>query len=471
MKKSILASSIAAAVFSLGATGVAQAANEGNLLVVPYYTAQDANSTLLSLVNTDTANGKAVKVRFRGAANSDDVYDFQVFLSPGDVWTANVSKGATGAAQLTTTDKSCTKPEAAVLNKTAFLTNRLDQKLTGDALANGTREGYVEIINMGDIPKIGNAAAGTLYHAVKHVKGVAPCSGAGWDALNDNVTTELRNPTGGLMANWTIINTVGAAAWSGEAVNVPFTGTTKITYFPQTDAQASDLGNITADPLFLSGTAVTVENATANTGTAAAVIAASYDFPDMSTPLVTGTTPVAWVSALTTSMATKSITNEFLTDSAIGATTDWVFSMPTRRYAVAMTYGDVAQRRFTVGNTGFFSTANTAVTNRQICVSGVSVSSWDREETTATTGVVISPSTPTTQLFCGEASVLSFNNGTMTTSGSLKASVAVKNIEVGYNAGWAKLTLAGSGLPVVGGAFVRALGNGTQTFGASYAHR
>jgi len=71
MKKSILASSIAAAVFGLGAVTGAQAA--GDILLVPYFSAQGANATLLSIVNTDTVNGKAVKVRFRGAANSDDL--------------------------------------------------------------------------------------------------------------------------------------------------------------------------------------------------------------------------------------------------------------------------------------------------------------------------------------------------------------------------------------------------------------
>jgi len=155
MKKSILASSIAAAVFGLGAVTGAQAAEAlsattgsanygiGDVLLVPYYSAQAENATLLYIINTDTQSGKAVKVRFRGAANSDDVFDFQVFLSPKDVWTANISKGADGLARLTTSDTTCTKPSAAVLNATPFQTGRLNTAFTGDALANGTREGYI----------------------------------------------------------------------------------------------------------------------------------------------------------------------------------------------------------------------------------------------------------------------------------------------------------------------------------------
>ncbi len=136
MKKSILASSIAAAVFGLGAVGAhafeVQSRGVGDMLIVPYFTTQSNNATLLNLTNTDLKSGKAVKVRFRGAANSDDVFDFQVFLSPGDVWTANISKGADGLSRLTTSDKSCTKPSAAVLNATPFITSRLDQRDTGD---------------------------------------------------------------------------------------------------------------------------------------------------------------------------------------------------------------------------------------------------------------------------------------------------------------------------------------------------
>jgi hypothetical protein len=73
----------------------------GHMLMVPYFTAQAENSTLINITNTDTVNGKAVKVRFRGAANSDDVFDFQVFLSPGDVYAFSVSKDSAGNAKFT----------------------------------------------------------------------------------------------------------------------------------------------------------------------------------------------------------------------------------------------------------------------------------------------------------------------------------------------------------------------------------
>jgi len=408
MKKNVLALSITAAVVGLSFAGGAQAmtgtlqgapANSslsfnpdgvGHMLLVPYYSAQAENSTLINLVNTDTINGKAVKVRFRGAANSDDVFDFQVFLSPGDVFAFNVSKNSAGLAQFTTTDNSCTKPAKAVLNSTPFLTARLDNTLGAADRANGTREGYVEIFNMADIPRASFAAGGAgpdvpaagsvagdgvndLFTVIKHVNKVAPCTGSAWTALDttnlaySDVNAGSRGagllpPTTGLMANTIIINVVGAAAWSASATaiqsvtpavglninEVPSTG--NVVYWPQTSsavgtAAGSGVNEYTADPLLRTSN---VFNAAGAADVTPAVTAAFYDLPDMSTPYsgtanaaVLGVRPLRQAADLTQAIATTSVTNEFLTDSTISAATDWTFSMPTRRYNVSLDYAAI----------------------------------------------------------------------------------------------------------------------------------
>jgi hypothetical protein len=505
MKKSILASSIAAAVFGLGAVTGAQA---GDILLVPYFSAQGANATLLTITNTDTQSGKAVKVRFRGAANSDDVFDFQVFLSPTDVWTANISKGADGRAVLTTSDASCTKPAASVLNATPFLTSRLDPALSTDAKANGTREGYVEIINMADIPPsraargdstlLQTVTAGVttdvnpLFTAIKHVKSVAPCSGTAYTNLdlatafnNADYPANLgmRPGTGKLMANWTIVNTVNAAAWGGEATALSMSPT-NVVYAPQIGGAVTGVANYTADPLFLAGNTVNVYNSTSQalnlgTGVAAAVTAGLYDLPDLSTPL-TNVTPAAQVTTITSALIDTTITNEFAVESAINGSTDWVFSMPSRRYHVAMAYSKVSAtddgRRWnnalnsTDGTTTtVFGRAGTSIVNGLICVNLATITPYDREENTPTssTTVVVSPSTVAgSAKLCGETGVLSFNNG-VGTSKALEASVAVTAIDVGYSAGWATMT---NTFPIIGGAFQRAA-FGAQGFGVYRAHR
>jgi hypothetical protein len=566
MKKSILASSIAAAVFGLGAVGAHAAVGlstatngSGDMLIVPYFTTQANNATLLSITNTDTQSGKAVKVRFRGAANSDDVFDFQVFLSPTDVWTANVSKGADGRSILTTSDKSCTKPSAAVLNATPFITSRLDQRLTGDALAAGTREGYIEIIGMADIPQ-NSAAAGKaaawaptattapqtdgllrtttppvttadltnpLYTAIKHVSGVAPCSGSAFTALDSvnafgvtNAVTwttagartgaqfGLTPMTGGLVADWSIVNTVNAAAWGGQAVALASnktqaerqsaTGGMNNLIAPQigTAVAQATVSTWTADPLFLKAdteTAVydmTNQNLKAATGVAPVFEAGYYDLPDLSTAVdatISAANAATQIQAITDALAVRSsIMNEFATESAISGSTDWVFSMPTRRYSVAMAYSKItATNDGRVWNialntinqtttTNQFRLANTSVVNGLICVNGARPVAYNREEETAssTATVVVSPSTVAGGVkLCGETSVLSFNNGTAAASAAVNGAVAVSAVDVGYSAGWATMSVAAGtdstgarNYPIAGGAFQRAA-FGAQGFG------
>ena len=218
MKKNVLALSIAAMIGGLGFVGAASAGviagaggaavsaatvgapavdgrmltrnitgfklsegGVGHALIVPYYTVQGDNATILHLVNTDTKNGKVAKIRFRGAANSDDVMDFQVLLSPGDVWTAAVTKGDNGFAQLVTADNTCSIPAFEKGVAVPFRDGRLNPNLKDDALANQTREGYVEIFNSADIPGgkfygKDNDANSALYTATKHVAGKAPCT-------------------------------------------------------------------------------------------------------------------------------------------------------------------------------------------------------------------------------------------------------------------------------------------------------
>lgn len=532
MKKSILASSIAAAVFGLGAVTGAQAATVGNsdngigdILLVPYFSAQGNNATLLSITNTDTLNGKAVKVRFRGAANSDDIYDFQVFLSPTDVWTANVSKGADGRSVLTTTDASCTKPSPAVLNATPFVTARLNPALSTDAKANETREGYIEIIGMADIPKnyltgsgvgtpaplatnalpvltgsTGDSLTNTLYTATKHVKGVAPCAGTAFTALDtvswpmtqDAARAKGLTPsTGGLMANWTIINTTNAAAWSGAATAMTVTAENndkEVIYVPQTAAAVSSANadQYTADPLLILARERVQGGVLApdTFPTAPIVAAGNYDFPDLSTPWIAGGTPAQQIDVIQGLLTKSGVVAEFMTEAAINGSTDWVFSMPSRRYSVAMAYSKITPtddgRRFNIklqnrdANDAYvysntFKFDKTSLVGGLICVEGSKPVPYDREENTptSTTEVVVSPSTPGgAQLYCGEASVFSFNNGVGTTA-ALNASVAVTAVDATYKAGWASLAV---GYPVLGGSFMKAT-NGAQGYGIFQAYR
>ncbi|HBJ99894.1 MAG TPA: cell surface protein [Delftia acidovorans] len=504
MKKNVLALSIATMIGGLGFAGAASAAlavNEsgtGHILVVPYYTAQNGNATVFHLTNTDLVNGKAVKVRFRGASNSDDVLDFQVFLSPGDVWTAAVSAGADGLAQLVTGDNSCTVPKITPGTAVPFIKDRLTKASWTETDKNAqTREGYIEILNMADISaeKKYDASTGLydatktsfsgIYTATKHVNGKAPCTSAVLDATVDLVpdTSDtpatagspanfgLRVPTGGLAGSWYVINVPDSTTFSGSAAVITATAAANNLYSPQVEKPAT---LTTADPLLNSGI----------------VAAQHYDVPDLSTPLEGGTAE-AQAGALSDLIGRTVVANQFVTDATISAKTDWVFSMPTRRYVVAANYAAPVTGTYGVAKdstaaattpgwtavpaapslftgatqdaTKAYRVFNTAVapgnlfnadpTNSsvnaagQICATAGSQVFFDREETSKKDGAVFSPGTTTKLAVCGEVSVVTFGSASV-----LGASLSQKTATTPYADGWGYVTF-GAKVPLLGSAF------------------
>ena len=462
----------------------------GHSLVVPYFNAQNGNMTVLHVVNTDQDHGKLAKVRFRSAANSDDILDFQVFLSPGDVWTAAVTAGSDGVAQLTTADGTCTLPALAKGVSQRFVTDRLSDK-AGDVAAQ-TREGYVEIFNMADID--GNKFYGTnrnansdLYTAIKHVNGTAPCTSSVLNQTLDNITTEaaartlgLDTPTTGLMGDWYIINVGQSTTFAGAATALTAVttvgGTTagrgNFVHFPQIDTSvsAASIDQFTADPLLRTRAYRTdsVLNKTGGKVSASVALAAgNYDLPDMSTPYLAADlgNPKAQAIALTSALAVTSVTNQYANDESISAKTDWVFSMPTRRYAVAVDYAAKSVLFNNAVNTHFTS-ANTSLnaTTLQACVTpGGAMKGYSREEDTQST-FVISPDTALK--LCGETSVLTFGSEKV-----LKASIAARTVPVNYAEGWLTVgtTGLGNGLPVIGYAATKAAG--ATNLGGTWMHR
>ncbi|MCB1907715.1 MAG: hypothetical protein KDH15_10120 [Rhodocyclaceae bacterium] len=404
MKKNLIALSVAAMVGGLAVSTGARADvvtngtdadflqftqdGIGHALIVPYFNVQNGNMSVFHVVNTDTINGKAVKVRFRGASNSDDVFDFQVYLSPGDVFTGAVTQAASGAAQFVTADTTCTIP--GNVNQ-EFVLSRLseDEQVAGV----GSREGYIEIFNMGDIPEdevdLGDGTTVTaadvdndgefddvniLYTAIKHVDGEPPCGlttdsrlvallSTNTDATvsatpgnqDGDLTSSLyvkgmNNPTGTLMGGWYIINVDGALSYSGNDATILAVDSTSPqtvngnfqmavangVFWPQRDFTiGGDINFFSADPLLkLGGTAAGIA--------LGGVEPRAFDLPDMSTPYTSTlpNEPHTQAALLSLALAVTSIVNEFATDAVISAASDWTFTMPSRRYNAAVRYND-----------------------------------------------------------------------------------------------------------------------------------
>ena len=487
MKKNLLTLGIAAAVGSLGFSGsvVAQAqatslvispTGMGHMLVVPYYTAQGGNATRLQIVNADKINGKLVKVRFRGASNADNVFDFTLLLGPADVWTAEVSQNPNnGFARMRTSDNTCTLPTQ--INQD-FIGARLNP---ASSRSNETREGYIEIVTTANIPP-----TSTVFPAIKHTNGntPAPCTnGASLPVALRPLLTEvggaaagLGNPTTGLLANWTIHNVNEATAWSGEATAIVAVDSAGLPGYGNIVASPQAIGvpsavttgtpitNLTADPLLASG----------------AVAIQFYDLPDLSTPYISGWNAAQQAARLSTVLAKASLTNEYLTDDVSQAQTDWVFTLPTRRYSVALNHA-TGLPVFTVLSPPYFNATNTTVAGvggeREVCATGIGRQFWSQSEQSSP---VVLPTTPTH--LCGGVSVWSINGGDATAPPVVSANVTRQNIELGHQDGWGEISTPGIyrypvilgsyGLPVMGMAFTKTPGMyAGSSIGRVWTHR
>src|ERR1700719_2368822 len=100
------------------------------------------------LTSTPTASGKVVKVRFLEGKNSKEVLDFNLWLSPKDVWTAAIVPMGAGAG-IITADLSCTTPTIPP-GGVPFSGIKFSEDPETQTL-DRTKEGYVEIIEMGNV--------------------------------------------------------------------------------------------------------------------------------------------------------------------------------------------------------------------------------------------------------------------------------------------------------------------------------
>jgi len=404
-KKSLYAA--LAGVSALGVTGAAQAVNVnpdglGQALIYPYYTtradsAGNAYGTLMSVVNS-TASAKAVKVRFLEGKNSREVLDFNLFLSPFDVWTAAILPDtATSGAKVGTVDLSCTLPPFSTSPTAPFVsfvnfayTGSSDDK--GGSTLDRTKEGYFEIIEMATY-----TSSSTTGKAVTHVNGVPPC-GAN---LNDAQASADALPlSGGLFGTGTLLNVSSGTDYTEDATALDNFNTTGPNYQP---------AGVTLPDLTQSSPPVSVVVAPNGNVYTSFWVAGTAD-------------PVSAV------LMHNTVLNEYVLDSATKSQTDWIVTMPTKRFYVGVGSGN-APRLF---QRNFNGTAGSC--------DDVTLNIYDREERTQTTPISFSPPPPTnTTSLCWEANVVTFNgNGSVSTIFGSTNSVSLS--PQGFQNGWLNLS-------------------------------
>ncbi len=350
MKKNSLTNAVIAGI--AGVAGIASVANAVNLnpdglgqvLIYPYYTVNGGNSTLISVVNT-TEFGKAVKVRFVEGRNSREVLDFNLYLSPYDVWTGAVYNitGVTPAV-LSTNDNSCTVPNIKTnsclplnsngqryiafrnlqyVNLTAFGGSNFN-----DAGPNGldrTREGHLEMIEMAIVTNATEGSLDAITHDGTGVPADCPQVVTAWSSSASPAAYWRADPTIDTLPP-TVEN--GGGGLFGAAAIVDVANGTQITYVPDA-IDGFSVSNLHAAP----GT-VSPNLAQANFPTALGADAIVFN----NGSLVTTSYPLATaIDAVSAVYMHDAIFNEYAVLSVGGTpilASEWVVTFPTKRFYV-----------------------------------------------------------------------------------------------------------------------------------------
>ena len=399
---------------TLGLAGVADAVmvnpnGLGEVLIYPYYTVRSpagvgvANyNTLLSIVNTTTSQ-KAVKVRFREGKASKEVLDFNVFLSPRDVWTAAVEPDGAGGAQIETTDTTCTIPSFSPGVPVKFRTGAYEGDAVEDDSIDRLTEGYFEVFEMATY-----LSTDALSVGAKHSGGKPKdCSAV----TNTSAAVAPQPPNGGLFGGATLINVLTGDAFTEDATAL-INFTTVGTYYTTGDA-----GPNWADTLPTNGVAV------AKSG---AIVTGLFSDPTF-----------AAERAATMALQKQTVVNEFVGEASTLSGTDWVLTFPTKHQLVGEGIGEFTPPfSHNLSKTGSCDTATLAT--------------WDREETPVTPGGPdFSPSpTPAGFALCWESNIISFKATKGSNIANVLGSANSYTVNTGFTSGWANLSFTATAFNV-----------------------
>ena len=436
-KTKVLSAAVLAAVGVTSAQAVT-VSNDGlgQVLLYPYYTVENGMATLISVVNTQNV-GKAVKVRFLESLNSREVLDFNLYLSPLDVWTGMVTADAGGGGKVVVADTSCTAPIIAAANggtgEQAFFIYGFDGSsgVQADAEADRgvarTREGYIEIIEMGNIDPeyIMPTPAVNFKTAITHTAGkpancaavaqewagtMFPNNGSGTLTATFDLAG-LTPPTGGLAGQGTLINVAEGTDFSYDPT--PLAGFSVNQNHTEPGSLRPSLAD--ADPVS------TVVDVNQSTG-AATVINDTWPHASYG--------PVDAVSA---ALMRSAVVDEFVVNPAIHAGTDWVITMPTKRWYVDVPSMFSPNAIVSHGVRPFQS-----VFAKGGACETISMTFTNQEEDKKTGSIGFSPAPlGKAQSICWEANVITFNKSNVLKSPQTTSS---HNVDVGsYPAGWMTL--------------------------------
>lgn len=175
----------------------------GDSLVYGYYNVR-GNLNLFNIVNTTNPDGEKVRVVFRAGKTSEEVLDFSVCLSMGDVWTAYLIDNGTTAAICPFDTDTITAPTIPAGCQAFKIPS--NSTLTNDDL----KEGYFEVLGLSSIPDYDHNATRPV------ITDAAACANWGTSA-NIAAAGDVGNV---LMGNNTIINFTDLDTYSYNATAI-----------------------------------------------------------------------------------------------------------------------------------------------------------------------------------------------------------------------------------------------------------
>jgi len=489
MKKNLISVAVAATVVGSASVATAQTENSyqyvnqdgtGQVILFPFYNADNGNATNMHLVNT-TDQVKAIKLRFVEYKNSDEVLDFNLYLSPYDHFAFGVIKDPNGdGAAVITADNSCTVPalgspngafpgsateqaDGSIVRIQPFVNYQYANTKDIDSSIERTLTGHVEAIEMGivvddsgDTVKSGTAYAASATHGPTGVPASCANLEAAWATGEwaSDVSENMSGATGGIYGMAYHINVEAAAAFGFEPTAINFW---QSSLDANNHSNPGDLSPSLAD------------------GTDRALVEGGNGIQDE----VDFNNSIVATSAI---LSTKSLSNDVMINPALGGQTDWVVSFPTKRFhvdtvdlslaAVVPPFTDAWN-----GNTGGTSPRELAACEP------VTVNQWDREEafTAPTNG--FSPSPAAQQLaICNEVAVIAMGTGA---DSAMSVETGLSNLGYPYSEGWQSIAMAQTGLngtnangtniamaglPAIGFAAYK-VNNGAMSYGNAAEHK
>ncbi|MDA9711213.1 hypothetical protein N9U42_02475 [Luminiphilus sp.] len=365
MKKKVLPLAVGAATaVTMSAAHAAMYVNDkgmGETLIFPFYSAESGNNTAIHVVNT-TAGTKAVKVRIMEAENSQEVLDFNLYMSPADHFSFGIVADGDGA-KIVTGDNSCTVP-AIPADGQPFVSFKYDGTIGAGDSSEGdddgvgafdntgierTRVGYVEVIEMGQLdpdaaPALDTTPASDTYTPINAVDAIthgadgvpANCDllveawsliddvpGTWYAEADDNVTQAtaefLTNWAGGGLYGYArVLNVAEGSAFGYDALAIAShvaAGASGSAMHYRPGSIYPNFGDDAMDTeatINVNGEAITLDF----DGTV---------YPADSTNRV---------QALNSLIMATAIHNDFVTDSSINAETDWITTFPTKHFHI-----------------------------------------------------------------------------------------------------------------------------------------